>query len=248
MDAARTRRVPGVGSVLQAVGIVLGLLGLVGGFAFVAVEYRPYKVPTTSMEPTVRADDTVLAHKVSAADIARGDVVVFQDPQWDASALVKRVVAVGGDTVACCDAQGRLTVDGKPVTEPYLERAGTPGAAGGPFHATVPAGRVFLMGDNRSVSQDSRLHLDQVDGTVPLSEIKGVVAARAWPWSRIGALSPTSAFDDLPGRRAGGGGPITAAAWATVGGAALVVLTVVAGTVSGWLGRRRPRRERAAVA
>jgi len=115
--AVRRLRVEGV---LQGIGITVGLLGLIGGFVLLAVQYRPYSVPTDSMAPTVQPGDTVLAHPVKGSQIGRGDVIVFSDPLWGTSAMVKRVIGVGGDTIACCDSAGRTTVNGQPVTEPYV--------------------------------------------------------------------------------------------------------------------------------
>lgn len=71
------------------------------------------------MTPTVDAGDKILAQRIDGSEVRRGDIVVFTDPLWGDVPMVKRVVAVGGDKVACCDKQGRLTVDGKPVDEPF---------------------------------------------------------------------------------------------------------------------------------
>ena len=92
-----------------------------GGFAWGAVVYRPYTVPTSSMTPTIDAGDRVLAQRVDGGEIRRGDVVVFNDKTWVTNApVVKRVVAVGGDTVSCCT-NGKLTVNGKQIDEAYLK-------------------------------------------------------------------------------------------------------------------------------
>ncbi len=94
------------------------------------------------------------------------DVVVFQDSVWGTVPMVKRVVGVGGDRVACCDREGRLTVDGRPVDEPYLHARGDDSQRA--FEATrVPAGKLFLLGDNRQASLDSRVHTWRTPTTVP---------------------------------------------------------------------------------
>jgi len=228
-----------VGGVLQAIGIAVGLLGLVGGFVLLAVQYRPYSVPTDSMEPTVMAGDTVVAHPVNGADVGRGDIVVFRDPLWGDMPMVKRVIGIGGDTVACCDPSGRTTVDGKPVTERYLNTGSAAGLDHTTFSSTVPAGRLFLMGDNRAVSLDSRVHLDLADGTIPQSEVIARVEGTVWPLSTIRTIDRTTAFDALPGRDATAHGPLEPTAWAVLGGAALVLLTAGASTVGGLLRRLR---------
>src|SRR5690348_4217391 len=140
--AVRRLRVEGV---LQGIGITVGLLGLIGGFVLLAVQYRPYSVPTDSMAPTVQPGDTVLAHPVKGSEIGRGDVIVFSDPLWGTSAMVKRVIGVGGDTIACCDSAGRTTVNGKPVTESYVNSSSSSALLLGDkaFSAKVPAGRLF---------------------------------------------------------------------------------------------------------
>ncbi|MHA6763109.1 signal peptidase I [Streptacidiphilus sp. PAMC 29251] len=249
-----------LGGILQGAGITIGLIGLIGGFVLLAFQYRPYTVPTDSMVPTVQPGDVLLAHPVKGTQVGRGDVIIFKDPVWGTSAEVKRVIGVAGDTVACCDSKGRTTVDGTPVTEPYLEPAGTaPASAGsassatgltiggtGPtigdatrFSSTVPAGRLFLMGDNRDVSLDSRVHLDSFDGTIPVSGVIARVEGKAWPLGDAGTIDRTSAFDALPGPRATAHGPLAALTYAIIAGAALVLLTAAAGTVGGWMRKRR---------
>ncbi|QMU78909.1 signal peptidase I [Streptacidiphilus sp. PB12-B1b] len=234
----------GLGQLLQGLGITVGLIAMVGGFAVLAVQYRPYSVPTDSMQPTIKPGDVVLAHPVTPSAIGRGDVVVFNDPQWEGSNLVKRVVGIGGDTVVCCDSSGRITVDGHPVTEPYTRQAGA--LAGVPqtkFTAVVPPGRLFLLGDNRAVSQDSRVHLMLDDGTVAADQVLARVDGTVWPLGHTAAIARTTAFDALPGRDASAHGPLAAATWATLGGAALVLLTAALGTLGGLARRLRGHRE-----
>lgn len=117
----------------------------------------------------------------------------------DENDLVKRVIATAGQTVECCDLQGRVTVDGKPLDEPYVqmdfpwvpggENATYPmGRVFGPI--TVPADSVWVMGDNRSSSADSRYHvLDENSGAVPLDNIIGKARWIVLPFSRIGSIS-----------------------------------------------------------
>jgi signal peptidase I len=206
------------GRTVSGLAIALGCVLFLGGFAWGAVEYRPYTVPTNSMQPTVQPGDRVLAQKVSGSDVRRGDVVVFQDKLWGDLPEVKRVVGVGGDVVKCCDKQGRLSVNGKPVDEGYL--AGHTPASMNDFSTTVPHGSLFLLGDNRAVSQDSRIRLtDAQHGAVPASDVKGRVDGTAWPLGRMGALSATSAFNAVPGGGASDG-PLR---W--------IVLIVIAGAV-----------------
>jgi signal peptidase I len=231
------------GTILQGLGITVGLVAMIGGFVLLAVQYRPYSVPTTSMAPTIAAGDTVLAHPVKPADIGRGDVVIFNDPLWEGSDIVKRVVAVGGDTVACCDSSGRITVNGHPVTEPYAASAGLTGPTSQMnFSAVVPKGRLFLLGDNRAVSQDSRFHLSIADGTVAASQVVARVEGIAWPLGDARTIPRTSAFDALPGADATAHGPLVAEVWAVLGGAALVLVTAALGTFGGLVRRLRGRR------
>ncbi|WP_069161778.1 signal peptidase I [Nocardia altamirensis] len=116
----------------------------------------------------------------------------------DENDLVKRVVAVGGQVVQCCDEQGRVTVDGEPLYEPYVHtdylwvsgqqnETYPRGRIFGPVH--VPQGHVFVMGDNRRNSRDSRAHVgDPLQGTVPVDNIRGKAVFKIWPPGRIGPV------------------------------------------------------------
>ena len=147
-----------------------------------------------------------------------GDIVVFKGPDtwtpevtvtepdnWFSTALlwlgrtvgvappseddfVKRVIAVGGQTVQCCDAEGRVTVDGQPLDEPYIfENTPIESRAFGPV--TVKQGRLWVMGDHRSASADSKVHMgDQYSGTIAVEDVIGKAAMIVWPVSRFGML------------------------------------------------------------
>lgn len=111
----------------------------------------------------------------------------------DENDLVKRVIAVGGQTVQCLPDDSAVMVDGKPLTEPYIDRAmpGNNSACQGKFFGpiTVPEGNVWVMGDNRANSKDSRFHLDdELQGTIPLSDIIGKVRLIVLPPSRWGVV------------------------------------------------------------
>ncbi|MFG7944739.1 MULTISPECIES: signal peptidase I [Streptomyces] len=207
-----------LGNTLSGLAVALGCVLFLGGFLWGAVLYKPFTVPTDSMDPTVKSGDRVLAERTDGADVHRGDVVVFQDAVWGDMPMVKRVVGVGGDKVACCDRDGRLTVDGDPVDEPYLRSQGRGGRE--PFSTTVPDGKLFLLGDNRQDSLDSRTHLEDAGrGAVPRSAVSARVDAVAWPMGEAGMLPEATGFADLP---AGTSEP---------GPLPLVLLSVVVGAV-----------------
>jgi signal peptidase I len=116
---------------------------------------------------------------------------------------VKRVIATGGQTVQCCDAQGRVTVDGKPLNEPYIyENNPIESRAFGPV--TVPQGRLWVMGDHRSASADSRVHVgDQYSGTIAVGDVIGKAEVIVWPLNRFGLLDSPH----IQGTSAAGSGP-----------------------------------------
>jgi signal peptidase I len=107
--------------------------------------------------------------------------------------FIKRVIGVGGDHVVCCDTRGRITVNGRPLTEPYLYPGAKPSEQD--FDITVPKGRLWVMGDHRDESADSRSHLsDGQNGTIPTGNVIGRAFVRVWPPSHWGVLSVPTTF------------------------------------------------------
>ncbi|MGW3246009.1 signal peptidase I [Streptomyces sp. NPDC001070] len=230
------------GRIASGLAVALGCVLFLGGFVWGALVYTPYTVPTGSMTPTVDAGDRILAQRIDGSEVRRGDVVVFTDPLWGDVPMVKRVVAVGGDKVACCDKQGRLTVNGKPIDEPF--RLDTEGPASPTFFsATVPKGNLFMMGDNRATSEDSRFRLGDADnGSVPRSTVAARVDAKVWPLGRAGMLDRTRAFAGLPGDGPSSAGPLRTVGAAIVGGVVLIFVGAAYGPVAGMARRRRAAR------
>jgi signal peptidase I len=187
-------------------------------------------VPSGSMRPLFVDDDRIVVQKMSywAGDVSRGDVVVFDDPggRWLGSEgvprltpvqkalsevglyptgghLVKRVIGIGGDHVVCCDKRGRVTVNGVPLDEKsYIMPGSAPSDRR--FDITVPKGRLWVMGDNRGNSEDSRFHQDLPGhGTVPVNDVVGKVWAIVWPFGRAHLVHEPRTFDN-PKLSAGG--------------------------------------------
>ncbi len=192
-----------------------------------------FVIPSGSMEHTLEVRDRVAVQKVSGYQ--RGDVVVFrdtldwlepddQDPGWlrrslifvglapDESTkhLIKRVIGVAGDHVTCCDAQGRLTVNQVALNEvSYLYTDASTGRQVDPstlqFDIVVPAGTIFVMGDHRNASRDSRCYLFQEsDGPagsaafIPTENVVGSAFAIVFPFDRMRALSRPDTFGGVP--------------------------------------------------
>ncbi|SCK36710.1 signal peptidase I [Streptomyces sp. WMMB 714] len=228
-----------LGHVLSGLVVAVGCVLFLGAFAWGAVLYQPYTVPTNSMNPTVKAGDRVLAERIDGEEVRRGDVVVFQDSVWGSVPMVKRVVGTGGDKVACCTKQGQLSVNGKTVDEPYLKDTGPDSQP--PFKkTTVPEGRLFLLGDHRMDSVDSRVHMADGDhGAVPRSAVNARVDAVAWPMSGLGMLAHPGGFSSLPGGTSTPG-PLAPLVTAIVVGA----LMILGGAAYGPIARRAGRGAR----
>ncbi|QNE74686.1 signal peptidase I [Streptomyces finlayi] len=123
-------------------------------------------------------------------------------PSDDEHDLIKRVIAIGGDTVKCCDEDGRITVNGVPLDEPYLYPGNPPSTL--EFEVKVPAGRIFVMGDHRSNSADSRFHLDKTaNGTVSEDAVVGRAVVIAWPIGHWRKLEEPDTYASVPNARAG---------------------------------------------
>jgi signal peptidase I len=200
--------------------------------AFVA---QAFFVPSASMEDTLMIEDRILASTMTTrmTGISRGEVIVFRDPGgWlpdpppppdglagvlrngltfvgllpsdSGQDLVKRVIGVGGDRVQCCDDAGQIVLNGVPLDEDYIK---------GPtdqvtFDVQVPQGTVFVMGDNRGNSRDSRYHLEVDDGGVPVGNVVGRVFLVVWPIPRISMVPipeiySAPAIEDGPGGQTG---------------------------------------------
>ncbi|MGQ4384442.1 signal peptidase I [Streptomyces sp. SAS_270] len=223
-----------LGSVLSGLAVALGCALFLGGFAWGAVVYQPYTVPTDSMSPTIVAGDRILAERIDGGDVERGDVVVFKQKSWGDMLLVKRVVAIGGDTVACCT-DGKLTVNGKKIDEPYLAKGQAAESSTIPT-IKVPEGRLFLLGDERSGSLDSTAHLTEAgSGSVPRGAVKARVDAVAWPMD--GMLKSPTGFETLG--TISSPGPLRLVLTAIVVGAVLVMGGAAYGPIAKRVGRRR---------
>ena len=205
------------GSLLRELPILV-ILALLVSLLIKSFLVQFFYIPSGSMENTLQIRDRVAVNRVPfiGNDVSRGDVIVFRDPAgWlpEASSvsgnrvtnaireglvivgvipnpakqyLVKRVIGVAGDNVVAKDQV--LTINGKPTNEPYIFSGNTPSDTD--FNITVPEGKVWVMGDHRGASGDSRVHQDDVNnGMVPVEKITGRVIATIWPLSQLGFIS-----------------------------------------------------------
>jgi signal peptidase I len=205
------------GSLLRELPILV-ILALLVSLLIKSFLVQFFYIPSGSMENTLQIRDRVAVNRIPfiGDNVSRGDVIVFRDPAgWlpEASSdsgnrvtnvireglvivgvvpnpakqyLVKRVIGVAGDKVVAKDEV--LTINGKPTNEPYIFSGNTPSDTD--FNITVPEGKVWVMGDHRGASADSRFHQDDVNnGMVPVEKITGRVVATIWPFERIGFIS-----------------------------------------------------------
>ncbi|NMM99071.1 signal peptidase I [Bifidobacterium olomucense] len=170
-----------------------------------------YEIPSRSMMDTIVPGDRVIAAKYAPkiSGIKRGDIVVFKDPNNWLSAeqsnaigggfLIKRAIGLPGDVVACAGAGEPITINGVAINESSYIRPGVDPSAF-PFSVTVSENHLFVLGDNRANSSDSRYHTDDGDsGLVPISDVVAVGLLTYWPLSRISVLdSHHEVFDKVP--------------------------------------------------
>ncbi|WP_018504560.1 signal peptidase I [Parafrankia discariae] len=211
----------GRGSFLRELPVLV-LVAFLLALLIKTVFVQAFWIPSESMERTLLIDDRVLVNKViyHFRDVHRGEIVVFNGegtgferesivaPPADGLSrfvrgaqellglgapsekdFIKRVIGVGGDVVACCDAAGRVTVNGKALDEPYVYENDF--QSFGPI--TVPDGDLWLMGDHRSRSSDSRQN-----GPVPQDKVIGRAFVRVWPLGRFGLLTVPGTFSGIP--------------------------------------------------
>ncbi|XAS65933.1 signal peptidase I [Micrococcaceae bacterium Sec5.7] len=193
------------------------VIAVVLSFLIKTFLFRAFYIPSESMVSTLDVNDRIFVNLLVPEPFAlsRGDVVVFKDtkgwltptpeksdgpftwvqdsltfvgllPDNSEQHLVKRVIGLPGDHVICCDADGRLTINGSTLDETYVNPAETPEIRN--FDVVVPAGKVWVMGDNRNHSADSRSHAESNGGFVDMADIEGKAAVIAWPLNRLSSL------------------------------------------------------------
>lgn len=203
---------------------------------------QAFYVPSQSMENTLLPNDRILASKITTrfSGVNRGEVVVFKDPggwlpptQVQATALqrafefigvlpsssgddlVKRVIGIAGDHVMCCDAQRQIVLNGVSLDEPFIKPLG--GTDQVQFDIVVPADSMFVMGDNRAESADSRYHLSANNWAVPVSDVVGRVVLKVWPLDQFSTVGIPEVFSNpaLNNQSANGASPAATPSHAT---------------------------------
>jgi signal peptidase I len=207
------------GSLLKELPILI-VVALVVSLFIKSFLVQFFYIPSGSMENTLQIQDRVAVNKVPfiSDNIKRGDIVVFRDPNnWlpenvenssnslvaNAKSLlvtvgvlpnpakqylVKRVIGVAGDRVVCCTEGKKLSINGVEVTEPYIYGGDAPSDM--KFDVTVPEGKLWVLGDHRGASADSRYHQEDINsGFVPLERVSGRVVAVIWPFKNLTYVS-----------------------------------------------------------
>ena len=215
---------PRKGSLLRELPILV-VVALAVSLVIKSFLVQFFYIPSGSMENTLQVNDRVAVNKVPfiSKSINRGDVVVFRDPDnWlpepytgDGNKylakikegfvavgvlpnpakqyLVKRVIGVAGDKVECCAKSKKLMINGVEIDEPYIFAGNSPSDT--KFNVTVPEGKVWVMGDHRGASADSRFHQDNINqGMVPTSKVTGRVIGIIWPIKNLGIVSSYSSL------------------------------------------------------
>ncbi len=219
--SAEEKKPRGVWGYVKEYGTIL-IAALVISFLFKTFIMRAFYIPSGSMENTLQINDRIFVNKmIDKNSLKRGDIVVFHDEAgWQPATsspniirkglefvgvypgdsqhyLVKRVIGLPGDRVKTT-ADGKISVNGKTIDEPYLYPGDRPSEI--QFDVTVPAGKLWVMGDHRSHSADSRYHMgEESKGFIPVESVEGTGWFIALPLDRIGGLSSgDSAFDGVP--------------------------------------------------
>jgi len=203
------------GSLLKELPFLV-VVALVASLLIKSFLVQFFYIPSGSMENTLQVQDRVAVNKIPfiSKSIDRGDVVVFRDPDnwlpeivdYDTNKylsivksalvavgvlpnpakqyLVKRVIGVAGDRIVCCTKNDKLTINGVEVDEPYIFAGNKPSEM--TFDVTVPEGKIWVMGDHRGASADSRYHQEDINkGFIPISKVSGRVVAVIWPFKNI---------------------------------------------------------------
>jgi signal peptidase I len=231
-DGEDARPLAVVGAAVKEFAIVVGM-ALVLSFVVKTWLLQAFYIPSGSMEDTLVLNDRVIVSKLTPGpiDLKRGDIIVFADPgSWleetppvphgkvvtairetmtfvgllpdnSENHLIKRVIGLPGDHVVCCDEGGRITINGAAIKEPYLKAGDA--ASEQDFDITVPRGRVWVMGDHRSNSADSRAHdspgNNGSQGSVDERLVVGRAVALVWPLDHMTWLSdPGTVFAKVP--------------------------------------------------
>ncbi|YCH08373.1 signal peptidase I [Arthrobacter sp. alpha11c] len=230
-EGEKPRRNPVLGWLKEIVTVVA--IAVVLSFLIKTFLFRAFYIPSESMESTLDVNDRIFINLLVPEPFAleRGDVVVFKDSQgwlpavlkkpagpldWvgdtlefvglaaddNEQHLVKRVIGLPGDHVSCCDAQGRVSINGTPVDETYVNPAEVPQPNS--FDIVVPEGKVWVMGDNRNHSADSRAHQEVNGGFINIEDVEGKATVIAWPVNRWTVLDNyPDVFKNVPAGTSG---------------------------------------------